>query len=67
MIKRTLYFGNAAYLSRKDSQLVVSYPEDSGLEAKTVPIEDIGMIVIDHAKLHLVMRYFLHCSKTMRQ
>ena len=51
MIKRTLYFGNAAYLSRKDSQLVVSYPEDLKLEAKTVPIEDIGMIVIDHAQI----------------
>jgi CRISP-associated protein Cas1 len=51
MIKRTLYFGNAAYLTKKDSQLVVTYPEDSGFEAKTVPIEDIGMIVIDHAQI----------------
>ena len=27
MIKRTLYFGNPAYLSRKNEQLVVRLPE----------------------------------------
>jgi CRISPR-associated protein Cas1 len=53
MIKRTLYFGNPAYLSRKDAQLVISYPEELGLESKTVPIEDIGMIVIDHAQISI--------------
>jgi CRISPR-associated protein Cas1 len=53
MIKRTLYFGNPARLTKKDAQLLISYPEDSGLEAKTVPIEDIGMIVIDHAQISI--------------
>lgn len=53
MIKRTLYFGNAARLSRKDSQLMVNYPEESGQENKTVPIEDIGFIVLDNPQLQI--------------
>jgi CRISPR-associated protein Cas1 len=28
MIKRTLYFGNPAYLSKKDDQLITKYPEE---------------------------------------
>lgn len=28
MIKRTLYFGNPAYLSKKEDQLIVKYPEE---------------------------------------
>jgi CRISPR-associated protein Cas1 len=53
MIKRTLYFSNPARLSRKDAQLVVNYPEESGLEPKTVPIEDIGMLVLDHPQISI--------------
>lgn len=44
MIKRTLYFGNAAYLSLKDNQLVVKKPNE---EVRTAAIEDIGFIVLD--------------------
>lgn len=50
MIKRTLYFGNPAYLSLKLRQLVVSKPgaDDSKAEVvKTIPIEDIATIVLD--------------------
>lgn len=49
MIKRTLFFGNPAYLSTKNEQLVVSFPD--GQPEKTVPIEDIGMVVLEHAQL----------------
>jgi CRISPR-associated protein Cas1 len=49
VIKRTLYFGNPAYLSRTKDQLVVNYP-DNDLE-KTMPIEDIGVVVLDHYQL----------------
>ena len=45
MIKRTLYFGNPAYISTKREQLVVSRPEQ---ESVTVPIEDIGVVILDH-------------------
>lgn len=61
MIKRTLYFGNPAYLSMKDKQLVIKLPEvvsnDSLPESfkesavKTIPIEDIGILVLDHKQI----------------
>ncbi len=55
MIKRTLYFGNPAYLRFKDEQLVISLPEASMLPEKdrtvTIPIEDIGVVVIDHPQI----------------
>ena len=59
MIKKTLYFGNPAYLSLRLSQLVVSVPDDKDdlpselgrREVKTIPIEDIGVVVLDHRQL----------------
>ena len=48
MIKRTLYFGNPAYLKTTNDQLVVDRPE---LPAHTVPIEDIGLMVLDHQQI----------------
>jgi len=51
MIKRTLYFGNPARLSKKDSQLHFE-PADGGAP-RTVPIEDIGIVVLDHPQLNL--------------
>lgn len=57
MIKRTLYFGNPAYLRFKDEQLVVILPEASILPEKdhtiTIPIEDIGVVLIDHPQITL--------------
>jgi CRISPR-associated protein Cas1 len=50
MIKRTLFFGNPAYLSTKNEQLVVTYP-DKEQETKTVAIEDIGVIVMEHQQI----------------
>lgn len=49
MIKRTLYFGNPAYLKTKDEQLVFQ-SEETG-ELKTLPIEDIGVLIIDHQQI----------------
>ena len=61
MIKRTLYFGNPAYLSIANSQLVVKLPESEivftekyqppSANFKTIPIEDIGLVVIDHRQI----------------
>lgn len=45
MIKRTLYFGNPAYLSTRDEQLKVRFSK-SAPEA-SIPIEDIGVLVLD--------------------
>lgn len=44
MIKRTLYFGNPAYLCLRDNQLVVKKKDG---EPQAVPVEDVGFIVLD--------------------
>jgi CRISP-associated protein Cas1 len=49
MIKRTLYFGNPAYLKTSTEQMVIEM-HDSG-ETKTVPIEDIGLLILDHKQI----------------
>jgi CRISPR-associated protein Cas1 len=49
MIKRTLCFSNPCYLSKKDDQLVFE-PADGG-ERKTIPVEDIGMLILDNMQI----------------
>ena len=61
MIKRTLYFGNPSYLSLKNDQLVLKLPEVEAnntltdefkqLNVKTFPIEDIGVVILDHKQI----------------
>lgn len=61
MIKKTLYFENPAYLSMKNSQLVIKLPEVVKNETlpesfkrdsvKTIPIEDIGVVVLDNKQI----------------
>lgn len=61
MIKRTLYFGNPAYLSVKLAQLEIRLPQVENNETlsdyfkesvvKRVPIEDIGVVVLDHKQI----------------
>lgn len=51
MIKKTLYFGNPVYLKKSLNQLTVTFPEASEREAKTIPIEDIGMVILDHPRI----------------
>jgi CRISP-associated protein Cas1 len=51
MIKKTLYFGNPSYLKLKDKQLSIETIIESETILKNIPIEDIGMIVIDHPQI----------------
>ncbi len=63
MIKKTLYFGNPAYLSMRNKQLVVRLPEvvkndmlpDSFKKEseRTFPIEDLGVVILDHRQITL--------------
>ena len=58
MIKRTLYFGNPAYLSLSSRQLVIrkSESQKEGAQGENIctrAIEDIGVIVIDHPQITL--------------
>lgn len=50
MIKRTLFFGNPAYLSTKNNQLVVNFPEEDK-KAATIPIEDLGYVVLEDPQI----------------
>ncbi|MEQ9102761.1 MAG: type II CRISPR-associated endonuclease Cas1 [Imperialibacter sp.] len=52
MIKRTLYFGNPAYLKKQQDQLVVDF-KDEVRPSASVPIEDIGLVVLDHQQVSL--------------
>lgn len=53
MTKRTLSFSNPAYLSLRNGQLVVKIePHDDEPERQTtVPIEDVGTVVLDHRQI----------------
>ena len=47
MIKKTLYIGNPCNLSLRNEQMCIT--NVAGIE-KTIPSEDIGLIVLDHAQ-----------------
>ena len=49
MIKKTLCFSNPAYLSLRNQQLVIQL--DKSDEKRTVPIEDIAYILLDHQQI----------------
>ncbi len=54
MIKRTIFFENPAYLSLRNKQLVVTQPpssSDGEKRVSTVPIEDLGVIVVDNPQV----------------
>lgn len=53
MIKKTLFFGNPAYLSFKNSQLVVKRTDSETQQevVRTVPIEDIGVVVLEDRQI----------------
>lgn len=61
MIKSTLYFGNPAYLSIRNNQLVIKLPEvekndtlpDSFKKQSIIsrPIEDIGVVLLDNKQI----------------
>lgn len=53
MLKRTLYFTKPGKLSVKNKQLVVDIKGEE--QAKTVPIEDIGFMLIEHMQITLSM------------
>ncbi len=56
MIKRTICIENACFLKFRNNQMVVSYSHIKGMEEmpdKTVPIEDIGMLVLEHQQISL--------------
>lgn len=63
MIKKTLYFGNPAYLSLRNAQLVIRFPETERNDSLpdtfkkqaevTKPVEDLGVVVLDNKQITL--------------
>ena len=62
MIKKTLYFGNPAYLSLRNEQLVIRLPEVEKTNlpeaikqerTRTIQIEDIGVMVLDNKQISI--------------
>jgi len=61
MVKKTLYFGNPAYLSLRNRQLVMRLPQveknDTISESfkketeRTFPIEDLGVVILDDKRI----------------
>lgn len=52
MIKRTLYLGNPSRLRLQNAQLIVEYG-NTQQECRSIPVEDIGMLVIDHPQVSI--------------
>ena len=63
MIKRTLYFGNPAYLCKKLEQMIVRLPEVEKNDTlqdvfkkeaqASIPIEDIGVVMLDNQQISI--------------
>lgn len=45
MIKRIVEISNPTYLHLRNRQMVI---EREGVEAGTVPVEDLGVLILDH-------------------
>lgn len=54
MLKRTLVFSNPMNLSLKDRQLVFAFKDDPN-NSQTVPIEDIGVVVIENQQVSITI------------
>ena len=54
MLKRALFFSTPYRLSLKDNQLVVSTKEMPDMK-KTIPIEDIGYVVLEHQQTSITL------------
>lgn len=54
MLKRTLVFSNPMILSLKNQQLVVAY-KDSPDDKRTIPIEDIGVVLLEHQQTAITL------------
>lgn len=54
MLKRTLIFSNPMNLSLKNQQIVIAY-KDSPDEKVTVPIEDVGVVLLEHQHTNITL------------
>lgn len=55
MVKRTLHFSNPSHLSFQNAQLLIEL-KDELRTCKTIPIEDIGVVILEHPQITLSMK-----------
>jgi CRISPR-associated protein Cas1 len=60
MIKRIIEISNPAYVSCKDSQMVI---ERTGLETASIPIEDVGILILDHPQITFTQVLMSWCAE----
>ncbi len=61
MLKRSLYFSNPFHLSTRLQQLVITQKETK--QETTVPIEDIGFIILDHREISISTTLINHLTE----
>lgn len=61
MLRRTLFFGNPARLSIRREQLLVELPMQQ--ESRTVHLEDVGMILLEHPQISVTQAVLQRCMK----
>lgn len=61
MIKRTLFLANAVCLTTRNRQLVIKNKES--LEEKTVPIEDIGFVIVENHQIYISIPAIVELTK----
>ncbi len=59
MLKRSLFFGNKASITTKHQQLIVKTAEREA----SIPIEDIGFIVLEHPEIYISLPTFQRLIK----
>ncbi len=67
MLKRTLFFSKPYYLSLKYDQLLIHPKDFDGMpegdnKMQSVPIEDIGFIILEHPQISFTLRLAEHLS-----
>jgi len=61
MIKKTLYFGSASYLSTQNEQLVITIKSTGDIHS--IPMEDISTIELDHSAITITKSALHKCSE----
>lgn len=59
MIKRIVEISTPAYCSCKDSQMVI---ERAGSETASIPIEDVGILILDHPQITCTQALMSSCA-----
>ena len=60
MIKRIIDIGEQAYLRLKNRQMIV---ERSGETVDSVPVEDIGVLILQHPAIVITQALVIACQK----